>query len=286
MTSRTLAHPFGARAGRTVRRNLAWPRVCAYLRRHGAVLFSSLAVAGLLMSAVFWATGARGVWLGFLIGAFIATLSCSIAWLTAEASGARAPLIGAMGETWSADALKGLSKRWKRVDSVPFGTSFGVDHVLLSDAGVFAVETKFTASDWSVSSPPLRNTMDNARWKARKVGFLLDIAGRPPVTPVLIVWGPGAPALPGGYALVDGVVICRGSSTKEWPRTWKASSPRSTRPPSPSASPSCATTPPAPSEPTAEPRSRDRPRARRTFGRGYFSRVLNVERTGVRPAAG
>lgn len=216
MTSRTLAHPFGARSGRTVRRNLAWPRVQASLRQHGAVLFSGLAVAGLLMSAVFWVTGARGVWLGFLIGAFIATLSCSIAWLTAEASGARAPLVGAMGETWSADALKGLSKRWKRVDRVSFGTSFDVDHVLLSDAGVFAVETKFTASDWSVASPPLRNAMDNARWKARKVRFLLDVAGCPPVTPVLIVWGPGAPALPGGFAVVDGVVVCRGSATKEW----------------------------------------------------------------------
>jgi hypothetical protein len=216
MSSRTLAHPFGARSGRTVRNDVAWPRVQEYLRHHGAYLFTMLAVAGLAMSAVFWVTGARGVWLGFLIGAFIATLSCSIAWLVSEASGARSAFVGAVGEDWSADALKGLSRRWVRVDSVPFGTSFDVDHVLISDAGVFAVETKFTASEWSLSSPPLRNAMSDARWTSRKLKLLLDSAGRPAVTPVLIVWGPGAPALPGGSAVVDGVVVCRGSSAKEW----------------------------------------------------------------------
>lgn len=205
MSSRTLAHPFGARSGRTVRPNVAWPRVQAYLRQHGAYLFTLLAVAGLATSAVFWVTGARGVWLGFLIGGFIATLSCSIAWLVSEASGARSAYVGAVGEEWSADALKGLSKRWACID-----------HTLLSDAGVFAVETKFTASEWSLSSPPLHEAMRDARWSARKVKLLLDQVGRPSVTPVLIVWGPGAPALPGGSAILDGVVICRGSSAKEW----------------------------------------------------------------------
>ena len=100
MTSRTLVHPSGARAGRTVRRNLGWQKVCQYLRRHGAVLFTCLAVAGLVMSAVFWITGARGVWLGILIGAFIATLGCSIAWLVMEMSGARAAFIGSVGESF------------------------------------------------------------------------------------------------------------------------------------------------------------------------------------------
>jgi len=173
------------------------------------------------MSAVFWVTGARGVWLGFLIGAFIATLSCSIAWLVSEASGARAPFVGAVGEDWSADALKGLSRRWVRVDSIPLGSSSSVDidHVLISNAGVFAVETKFTASEWSLSSPRLRQAMSDARWSARKIKLLLDSSGRPAVTPVLIVWGPGAPALAGGSTVVDGVVVCRGSSAKEW-RAW------------------------------------------------------------------
>src|SRR4051794_10363493 len=177
MSSRTLAHPSGSRAGRTARHNLGWEKVGAFLRRHGAVLFTSLAVAGLVMSGLFWITGARGVWLGILIGAFIATLGCSIAWLVMEMSGARAAFIGSVGESWSADSLKGLSKRWTRIDSVPFGKNFDIDHVLISDAGVFAVETKFTASEWSLSSPALRNAMNDARWKARKIKFLLDRAG-------------------------------------------------------------------------------------------------------------
>ncbi len=180
------------------------------------MLFTSLAVAGLVMSGLFWITGARGVWLGILIGAFIATLGCSIAWLVMEMSGARAAFIGSVGESWSADSLKGLSKRWTRIDSVPFGKNFDIDHVLISDAGVFAVETKFTASEWSLSSPALRNAMCDARWKARKIRFLLDRAGHPPVTAVLIIWGPGAPTIPTGFEVDDRVVVCRGSSAKEW----------------------------------------------------------------------
>src|SRR3954452_349789 len=216
MTSRSLAHPFGARAGRSVRQNVTWPRVREYLREHGAVLVTVVAASGLVMTGVFWVTGARGVWLGFLIGAFVATLSCSVAWLVSEMSGARAAFIGAVGEEWSADALKRLSRRWARVDSVPFGKNFDIDHVLISDAGVFAVETKFTASEWSFSSPALRNAMSDARWKARKIEFLLDRAGRPPVTAMLIIWGPGAPTIPAGFEVDDRVVVCRGSSAKEW----------------------------------------------------------------------
>ena len=167
------------------------------------------------MSGVFWITGARGVWLAVLITAFVVTLGCSIAWLVMEMSGARAAFIGSVGESRSADSLKGLSKRWTRVDSVPFGKNFDIDHVLISDAGVFAVETKFTASEWSLSSPALRNAI-RRRWKARKIKFLLDRAGHPPVTAVLIIWGPGAPTIPTGFEVDDRVRGVPGSSAKEW----------------------------------------------------------------------
>jgi hypothetical protein len=36
------------------------------------------------------------------------------------------------------------------------------------------------------------------------------------VTPVLVLWGPGAPNLDGGYEFFDDVLACRGSSPKAW----------------------------------------------------------------------
>lgn len=117
---------------------------------------------------------------------------------------------------WSTDVLARLGKRWSRIDSVPFGPTLDVDHVLVSPAGVFAVETKFTATDWTALCPALLRAVDNARWKARKVGFLLDRAGKPSVTPMLIIWGPGAPSIPGGFETIDGVLVCRGADADRW----------------------------------------------------------------------
>ena len=36
------------------------------------------------------------------------------------------------------------------------------------------------------------------------------------MTAVLIIWGPGAPTIPTGFEVDDRVVVCRGSSAKEW----------------------------------------------------------------------
>jgi hypothetical protein len=33
---------------------------------------------------------------------------------------------------------------------------------------------------------------------------------------MLVVWGPGAPSIPGGYEMVDGVLVCRGTDDAKW----------------------------------------------------------------------
>jgi hypothetical protein len=205
------------RAGRGTRRRLAWTQLRDFLRvRTVVVLVAILVGTGIVTAGVLWLAGAHGAWFGFVLGAQVAALGCGFAWLVVEQSGARAPLIGAVGEDWSADVLARLGSRWTRIDSIPFGSTLDIDHVLLSTAGVFAVETKFTASGWTESSPAFLGAVGDARWCARKIGFLLARTGKPRVTPMLIIWGPGAPSIPGGYELVDGVLVCRGADAERW----------------------------------------------------------------------
>jgi hypothetical protein len=216
MTSRSLTHPFSGRPGYTVRRRVAWPRVREFLNgRRGIGLTATVAGTTLFVALCLWVAGIRGVWLGLLIGIVFATFVTTVAWLVAEHSGARSALIGASGERFSAEAFRQLSKRWIEIDSVPF-ERFDVDHVLISESGVFAVETKFTSVQWSERSTAYANALVDARQRARKIKLLLAGTGKPAVMPVLVIWGPGAPAIPGGFETVGDVLGCRGSSPKAW----------------------------------------------------------------------
>jgi hypothetical protein len=106
------------------------------------------------------------------------------------------------------DVLGELGPRWTRIDRIPFGATVEIDHVLLSTAGVFVAQTE--------AGPDLARAISETRWRARKIGFLLDRVGRPKVTPVLIVSRPAEVAIPGSYGMVDGVLVCRGADVACW----------------------------------------------------------------------
>jgi hypothetical protein len=119
--------------------------------------------------------------------------------------------VEAVGRGRHGDVLLALGPHWTRIDRVPFGSTVDVEHVLLSTTGVFVVATESSVADCSLS-----HAISEVRWRARKIAFLLDRVGRPRVTPVLIVGGPGAPAIPGGYETVDGVLVCRRADAARW----------------------------------------------------------------------
>jgi hypothetical protein len=98
------------------------------------------------------------------------------------------------------------------VDDVPF-ERFNVDHVLVGPSGVFAIETKFTASDWSggANSRFVRDAVRAADDGARKIRNLLRRHGRPCVLPVLIAWGPGARGLSISGSAIGDVLVYRGT---------------------------------------------------------------------------
>ena len=193
-----------------------------------------------------------------------------------ERCSARVHRIG--GRELERDSLKGLSKRWTRVDSVPFGKNFDIDHVLISDAGVFAVETKFTASEWSLSSPALRNAVERRALEGAQdqvpAGPSRASAGDRGAHHL----GPGAPTIPTGFQVDDRVVVCRGSSAKEWRAYLEGLEPRSTRRRCPRWSTSSATTPRAPSE---HRRRRRSPLDRRTSASSEAYSASKERRSGA-----
>jgi hypothetical protein len=206
-TTRSLAHPLAGRPGHTVRRRLTWARVRRSLSgRHGAQLLTIVAGTILAVTAVVWSTGERGVWIGFVVGLALMTFLSAIAWLVAAHGGTQpAPVVGAVGESWTVEAFRSLSKRWMEIDGV-----------LLSESGVFAVETRFTSVEWSEHSAGFQSALVAARQRADEIEHLLSGGGRPTVTPVLVIWGPGARSIPGGYETIGEVLVCRGASPRAW----------------------------------------------------------------------
>ncbi len=203
--------PGTRRSGRTVRRQLIWPPIRAHVRAH----WRSVAVVGALAVAVAISVlllGGNPAFVGFVAGIGVSIVLAFACWAILEGSGARAAVVGAIGEDLTADELDHLGNEWRRIDSVPFGSIFDVDHVLVSERGVYAIETKFTAQPWSASSSELQRAAGNARWKARKVKLLLAGSGQPTVSPMLVVWGHGARQLPAELIEIDGVTVSRGSS--------------------------------------------------------------------------
>ena len=108
----------------------------------------------------------------------------------------------------AADPFHGLDLRWTHVERVPFGATVVIDHVVMSAAGVYVATVASTVDAWTDSSPAFARAISEARWRARKIEFLLRGAGRPRVTAILLVDGPCTPAIPGGYEMVDGVLVC------------------------------------------------------------------------------
>jgi hypothetical protein len=91
------------------------------------------------------------------------------------------------------------------IDNLPF-EDVDVDHVVVTPAGVRAVESKHHNA---MSQAIFHRDVAAAYRAARKVRLFLGSKGHAlaTVTPVLMVWGPGAHDLPKGFRLIDDVYV-------------------------------------------------------------------------------
>lgn len=153
-----------------------------------------------------------GTAIGVVIGAMWASAAWAVGFFVVQASGAAPRLVGGDAELWTADELAQLPDVWwSRHNVMLLDREGDVDHVVGGPAGVFALETKWTAS----RSPGrlLRVAAAQARFNAEKVRSRLRAGGVViEVTPVVVVWSRHASK----RLEIEGVTVVRGSELREW----------------------------------------------------------------------
>lgn len=121
-------------------------------------------------------------------------------------------------EGWTAAELRKLRRRgWKAVNSIPF-ESRDVDHVLVGQGKVYAIDTKYSDSDIELSKgrAQVRGWADKARTSARSARLLLRFQhglSSVEVLPVVAVWGPEVKGAP---CEVDGVIVLTARDLVSW----------------------------------------------------------------------
>jgi len=193
------------RAGQRVLKTTRSERL-AYIRRNWW-LFARVTVLFAAMAAGFIGL----VWLVFpaavlvFVGAFIV----GYAWLMVAALDATDGTFlrrqGGAAEVLTREQLRPLLRQgWALIDAVEF-RSLDVDHVLIGPGGVWAIETKtsmvpMTMRPDRVDGLYKGDPCAQARSGARKIAALLrsyDLDLN--VTAAVVLWGHGAPEIPGGY---------------------------------------------------------------------------------------
>jgi hypothetical protein len=185
-----------------------------------AVVAGVLCAVELLLPAPLW-------WRSYLLGFFTASLLGVGIWALDLFSGTHNLRLGMMGEQATAEAVLGWRQRregWKLVNGLFFGGHGDVDHLLIGPGGVYVLESKWTNVPWrlvdeGIVGPVGRDPITQAQEGARKVESMLRY-GRDrfevDVHPVVVLWGPGAPVIEGGWSAVGDVKVFEGRQAKNW----------------------------------------------------------------------
>jgi hypothetical protein len=148
------------------------------------------------------------------------------AWVIHVASGVHGRYLGVMGEEATAAALQSRRMRrrgWQLVNGLYFEGLGDVDHVAIGPAGIFAIESKWTSTPVQAGAHGLtgftRDPLGQAKHGAAKIENLLrhgkarlDVQ----VRPMVVLWGPGTPSIPGGRQEINGVIVCEGRRQRRW----------------------------------------------------------------------
>lgn len=129
-------------------------------------------------------------------------------------------MLGNLAEVWTAETFRQV-KGWRAVHNI--ATQGGdIDHVVITPAGVLAVETKFhryvdqQRRDRDLAEARRAKTRTEALLRSERVPVM------PAITPVLIVWGKGRPIWSEGYRVIDDVCVVDGDHPALWTHLFAA----------------------------------------------------------------
>jgi hypothetical protein len=160
----------------------------------------------------------RGYLLGVAHGAVATFFVAAVGLLFLVYTGATRELSGAYGEDNTREVLRRARREryiWSSIDNVEI-QSGDVDHLVIAPAGIYAIDSKWHATD--LNGGILRTDIATARAAARRANLILRSMRLQALEaqPLVVVWGRGQGDLPEAGCVVDGVQILRGSGLRSW----------------------------------------------------------------------
>lgn len=128
--------------------------------------------------------------------------------------------MGAAAESWTSEELRRM-KGWRCLDAIDLGGR-DVDHVAIGPGGAYAVETKWSATKWSLTgsgrhqlerhAAQARNGSRDIRLRLRSHNVRLDVA------PLLVLWGREFDESVPDITRFMGVDVVKGKALDVWCR--------------------------------------------------------------------
>jgi hypothetical protein len=210
LASAKRAGVFARRKARTEQRE--------YLRRGWRLLLSLY--AGLALSVAWPALLLQSPFLqGLAVGLALAGAAGAVAALVIIQTGTGPTMAGELAEQWTVDELRDLLQHgYRLVNHVVIDGRGDADHVLVGPAGVFVLETKWSATPYRSDDTRLADTVARLERRAHNTWLQFKRLGVETVTPVLVLWGPAARHLAEGTGAARSrhTVILAGRHLRRW----------------------------------------------------------------------
>jgi hypothetical protein len=184
LASAQRAGMFARRKARTAQRE--------YLRRRWRALLGGYIV---LVAAAAWpALFVPSSFLqGLTVGLAVAGAAGAMTTTVIIQTGTGPTMAGELAEQWTVEELQDLLEHGHRlVNHVVIDGRGDADHVLVGPAGVFVLETKWSATPYRSDDPRLADTVGRLERRAENTRLQFKRLGVETVTPVLVLWGPAA----------------------------------------------------------------------------------------------
>lgn len=207
-----------------LRRRRSYPRrqmrhrLIEFLRINWLVVFAfgGLGVVAVVPATVFLRR--YPYLLGFVHGAVATFLVAGVGLIFLVFTGSTRYLSGAYGEDNTRDVLRRARRKrhiWGWIDNLEV-QSGDVDHVVVAPSGIYAIDSKWHATDLSESI--LHADAAAARAAARRASLIMRSARLQTldVQPVVVIWGRWQRDLQNDAHVVDGVEVLKGLHLRNW----------------------------------------------------------------------
>jgi len=170
----------------------------------------------------------RGIGRGLVLGGTVVSGAWVDVLFVVALSGAATTFMGAVGESWTAQDLRWLSRKgWYLVNGFKLHDEWDIDHVLVGPNGVLSIESKWSGDPWPLRDGDrfMQNRRESAASQARRnaddlAGWLNRAGIAVSVTSVLVLWSGAATGDDGWVERGHGrTVILQGPHLRSWLRT-------------------------------------------------------------------